>query len=154
MAESEQRRQETARQRLVNASSLAAVVLNSHTNNSNTQRRPLSRQTAIRLARGSFRSKSYIQPIEHGGDRKNMGFVLGHFNNFPYGSSSRGGGGGGGNLFNPSSSSRTANDSNTTSSSQAASFYDPFGTSLGADPMLGSHPLCLRLISFDVHRSA
>ncbi len=61
--EEEQRRQEAARQRLAHASSLAAVMRNDYTTavngNTNSQRRALLRQTAIRGARGSLRGKLY-----------------------------------------------------------------------------------------------
>ena len=60
--EEEHRRQEAARQRLAQASSLAtnirndyAAALSAHASHSNSQRRPLSRQTAIRVPRGSLR---------------------------------------------------------------------------------------------------
>lgn len=59
--EEEHRRQEAARQRLAHASSLAAVIRNDYaaalTGNTNTQRRPISRQTAIRAPRGGLRGK-------------------------------------------------------------------------------------------------
>lgn len=57
--EEEQRRQEAARQRLAHASSLAAAIRNEYAaslnGNSNSQRRPLIRQTAIRGMRGGLR---------------------------------------------------------------------------------------------------
>jgi len=59
--EEEHRRQEAARHRLAHASSLAAVIRNDYASalsgNANTQRRPLSRQTAIRGHRGGLRGK-------------------------------------------------------------------------------------------------
>lgn len=60
--EEEHRRQEAARQRLAHASSIAAVIRNDYTaalnGSTNTQRRPLSRQTAIRAPRGGLRGKT------------------------------------------------------------------------------------------------
>jgi hypothetical protein len=60
--EEEHRRQEAARQRLAHPSSLAAVVRNDYAaalnGNTNLQRRPLARQTAIRGPRGGLRGKS------------------------------------------------------------------------------------------------
>jgi hypothetical protein len=59
--EEEHRRQEADRQRLSHASSLAAVIRNDYAaalnGNTNSQRRPLSRQTAIRGHRGGLRGK-------------------------------------------------------------------------------------------------
>ncbi len=63
--EEEHRRQEAARQRLAHASSLAAVIRNDYaatlSGNTNSSRRPLSRQAAIRGSRGGLRGKVFNQ---------------------------------------------------------------------------------------------
>ncbi|CAF0723011.1 unnamed protein product [Adineta steineri] len=113
--EEEHRRQEAARQRLAHASSLAAVVRNDYaaalSGNSNSQRRPLSRQTAIRGSRGSLR---------------------GHFNNFPYGAVPRTttGFASGTSLRNPTGTSAGSLNSNTASNDPYAAFV------FSQDPML------------------
>jgi hypothetical protein len=56
--EEERRRQEAARQRLAHASTIATAVLGANNNQNNAQRRPLIRQTAMRIARGGLRSDS------------------------------------------------------------------------------------------------
>ncbi|CAF0780337.1 unnamed protein product [Rotaria sordida] len=113
--EEEQRRQEAARQRLAHASSLAAVIRNEYaaglTGNTNSQRRSLVRQTAIRGIRGGLR---------------------GHFTNFPYGTVSR-------TTTGPTSSTsnRGSSDTSTGNSSQNTPATDPYTALIFAqDPML------------------
>ncbi|CAF2545143.1 unnamed protein product [Rotaria sp. Silwood2] len=113
--EEEQRRQESARQRLAHASSLAAAIRNEYTagltGNTNSQRRPLIRQTAIRGIRGGLR---------------------GHFNNFPYGGVSRTATG-----LTTSTSNRGSSDTTTANASQNTFSTDPYAAFVFAqDPML------------------
>ncbi|CAF1439061.1 unnamed protein product [Adineta ricciae] len=112
--EEEHRRQEAARQRLAHASSLAAAR-NAYTaafsGNSNAQRRPLSRQTALRGSRAGLR---------------------GYFNHYPYGALPRTttGFASSASLRNPHDTSNGTSNQNTASSDQYAALF------VSQDPML------------------